>query len=78
MKVPERTVKKLVLNENNAYEVKFTLLKKLSDIETPKNYTSCKSLTKRKQLLQCTAVNIKVYLRNLEEEKGFKFVFNKR
>ena len=74
MSVPEE--KKLRPNENGEIEVKFTLLKKLADIETPENYRSCKNYTKRSKKVICVAQNLKVYLRTIESEHKYKFKFD--
>ena len=74
MKVPQ--AKKLLPNENGQITVKFVLLMKYKDLEMLENYTSCKKHTKRRALLTCIALNLKFYLKKIESEHEYKFVFN--
>ena len=71
----EKNTRKLRPNEDGVYEVKFSLLKRLKNLETPDSYTNCSKHTKRKHVINCVAANIKVYFREIENENNYVFKF---
>ena len=71
----DKLTRKLRPNEDGFYEVKYTLLRKLKNLEIPDRYADCTRQTKRRNKVKCLAANIKIYFERVEIEKGFKFVF---